>query len=97
MNMVTLIVNSQSIGVPSEFHRIDAGWFQGVDPDTIVDAVINIVRDKASAIHTDMMEDLAALVAAKLAFHLTPTVEKAMASTPKTKKQTSKKSKESDK
>jgi hypothetical protein len=95
IHMITLIVNSPNIGVPSEFHRIDEGWFQNVDPDTIVNAVINIVRDKASQIHANMMEDLASLVASKLALHLTPTLEKTAAEFPL--KETKKRRKKADK
>ncbi len=71
-NMVTLIVNSKHIGVPSRQHRIDAGWFLGVDPDTAVLEVIGIVRDKSTPVLENPVEDFAALVASHLARHLPP-------------------------
>lgn len=74
-NMITLIVNSKHIGVPSRQHRIDADWFLGVDPDTAVLDVIGIVRTKSVPILDDPLEDFASLVARHLAKHLPPTGE----------------------
>ena len=71
-NMVTLIVNSKKIGVPSKSHRINAGFFNGVDPDTVVFEVIGIVRDKSLAVLEDPFEEFASRVAAHLAERLTP-------------------------
>ena len=65
-NMVTLIVHSKEIGVPSEQHRIAAGFFNGVTPDTAVLEVIGIVRDNAIPVLDDPLEDFAS----RVAFHL---------------------------
>ena len=42
--VINKIVKSKKIGVPSKGHQIDAGLFSGVDSNTIVDAVVEIVR-----------------------------------------------------
>ena len=47
-NMVDLIVNDEEIGVPSKGQRISESEFENVDSDTIVNALINIVRDKSA-------------------------------------------------
>ena len=75
-NMVTLIVNSKHIGVPSRQHRIDANWFLSVDSDTPVLEVIGIVADKATPVLENPLEDFAALVAHHLAGHLSDSGEK---------------------
>lgn len=85
-NVVTLIVNSKNIGVPSKQHRINAGFFQNVETGTAVFEVIDIVRDNSTPVHDDPMEDFASLVAKHLADRLAPSAKS------KTKK-SSKKSK----
>jgi len=47
-NLVDLIVNDDEIGVPSKGQRISESEFENVDSDTIVNALINIVRDKSA-------------------------------------------------
>jgi hypothetical protein len=69
-NLITLIVNSSHIGVPSRQHRINAGWFNGVEPDTAVSDVIGIVRDKSTPVLANPLDDFASLVASHLAQHL---------------------------
>jgi hypothetical protein len=69
-NMVTLIVNSKHIGVPSRQHRISAQWFIGVDPDTAVFEVVGIVRDKSVPVLENPLEEFASLVADHLAKRL---------------------------
>lgn len=69
-NLVTLIVNSGHIGVSSRQHRINAGFFNGVDPDTAVSDVIGIVRNKSTPILANPLDDFASLVASHLAVHL---------------------------
>ena len=69
-NLITLIVNSKHIGVPSRQHRINAEWFSGVDPDTTVLEVIGIVRDKSTPVLDNPLDDFASLVATHLAHHL---------------------------
>lgn len=69
-NVLTLIVNSTNIGVPSQQYRINAAWFQAVDTDTIVDDVVGIVRDKSTPVHANLMEDFASLIAGHVAVHL---------------------------
>jgi len=71
-NMITLIVNSNAIGVPSRQHRINANFFLGVDSNTVVFAVIDIVTDHATPVHSDLLEDFASLVAKHLSDHLAP-------------------------
>ena len=46
-NLVDLIVTDGEIGVPSEGQAIHSSVFQNVGTDTIVNAVIKIVRDKS--------------------------------------------------
>jgi hypothetical protein len=75
-NMVTLIVNSKNIGVPSKQHRIDAGFFLGVDSSTAVFDVIDIVMDKSVAVSESPLEDFAALVAKHLAAHMAASTNK---------------------
>ena len=70
-NMITLIVHSTSIGVPSQGHRISSAWFQGTDPDSIVDDVVGTVLKHATQVHDDVLEDFAALVAKHLANQVT--------------------------
>ena len=70
INMITLIVNSKSSGVPSAKHRISAAWFTGVDPDTIVDDVVGIVLNHATPVHDDVLEGFASLIAKHLAQEL---------------------------
>jgi hypothetical protein len=72
-NMITLIVNSKKIGVPSESQRIDAGWFLGVSPSTVVDEVVGIVMSKSIPVSGNALEDFAAMVAKHLAPHIEPT------------------------
>lgn len=69
-NMVTLIVNSTQIGVPSRKHRVNAMFFAGVDPDTPVLTVVGIVRDKSVPVLDNPLDDFASLVASHLAHHL---------------------------
>jgi hypothetical protein len=69
-NVVTLIVNSTNIGVPSRQHRINAGFFQGVDSDTVVFDVIDIVTSNATPVHSDPLEDFASLVAKHVVSHM---------------------------
>lgn len=69
-NMVTLIVNSKQIGVPSRQHRIAAQWFIGVAPDTPVVEVIVIVRDRSVPVLDNPFEEFASLVADHLAQRL---------------------------
>ena len=71
-NMTTLIINSGSIGVPSQQHRINAAWFQDVDSETLVDDVVGIVRDRSTLVHSNLMEDFASLIAGHVAVHLAP-------------------------
>jgi hypothetical protein len=66
-NMVTLIVNSKQIGVPSRQHRIAAQFFIGVDPDTPVVEVVGIVRDNSVPVLDNPLEEFASLVADHLA------------------------------
>jgi len=47
--MVNKIVKSKKIGVPSRQHTIGVNFFNGVDPDTVVDQVVSIVRKGAVA------------------------------------------------
>jgi hypothetical protein len=75
-NMITLIVNSKHIGVPSQQHRIDATLFDDVDSDTVVDEVVGIVRDNSTPVHPDPVEDFASLVAKHLAAHLDASTKK---------------------
>jgi hypothetical protein len=86
-NMVTLIVNSKQIGVPSKKQRISASFFLGVDPSTPVFDVEDIVMDKSVEVSDAPMDEFAALVAKHLANHMAPSKKKA------TKKSTKKKSK----
>jgi hypothetical protein len=44
-NMITLIVNSPNIGVPSFGHSLDPQFFQGLGSDAGVSDVIDTVRD----------------------------------------------------
>ena|SRR5215204_203204 len=76
-NMVTLIVNSNNIGVPSQQHRINVGWFQEVDSDTVVDDVVGIVRDRSTQIQASLVEDFASLVASHMAVQLATSTKKA--------------------
>lgn len=69
-NMVTLIVNSKHIGVPSRQHRIAAQFFIGVDPDTQVVEVVGIVRDKSVFVLENPLDEFASLVADHLARRL---------------------------
>ena len=62
-NMITLIVNSTSIGVPSLQHRISANFFLGVGTSTVVDEVIGIVMDKSFPAPQHNTEEFALLVA----------------------------------
>jgi hypothetical protein len=70
-NVITLIVHSKNIGVPSKQHRIDSSWFNAVDSDTAVLDLVDIVRDKSTPVLENHVEDFAALVAKHLATHLT--------------------------
>lgn len=72
VNMVTLIVNSKKIGVPSKKQRISASFFLGVDSSTPVFDVIDIVMDKSVELSVAPMEEFAALVAKHLASHMSP-------------------------
>ena len=47
-NIVDLIVTDDQIGVPGKGQRISESEFENVDSDTIVNALINIVRDKSA-------------------------------------------------
>jgi len=47
-NLVDRVVNSNQIGVPSKGQRIEASQFENVDSDTIVNALINIVRNQSA-------------------------------------------------
>lgn len=89
ISMVTLIVNSKNIGVPSKKHRISASWFLGVSPSTAVFEVIDVVMDKSVPVSENLMEDFAVLVAKHLAVHLSPPTTK---STKKSGKKSTKKS-----
>jgi CHASE2 domain-containing sensor protein len=71
-NVVTLIVNSPNIGVPSEQHRISAGFFNGVGSDAVVFQVIDIIRDNSVPVHPDPLEEFASLVARHLADRMKP-------------------------
>ncbi len=62
-NMVTLIVNSKHIGVPSRQHKISAQFFIGVDSDTAVSDVVGIVRDNSVPVLENPLEEFASLVA----------------------------------
>ena len=66
-NLITLIVHSPSIGVPSQNHRISSGWFKGIDPNTIVDEIVEIVMKHATPVHDDVLENFASLIAKHLA------------------------------
>lgn len=72
LNMVTLIVHSKQIGVPSRQHRIDSGWFLGTEPDTPILEVIGIVRDQSVPILDSALEDFAARVARHVVKQLPP-------------------------
>lgn len=73
-NMVTLIVNSTSIGVPSLQHRISANFFLGVGTSTVVDEVIGIVMDKSFPAPQHNTEEFALLVAEHLTSRFGPKV-----------------------
>jgi hypothetical protein len=47
-NVISLIVNDNKIGVPSKGQSIDDSNFEGVDPDTLINELINTVRDKSA-------------------------------------------------
>ena len=70
VNMVSLIVHSKKIGVPSKKQRISSSWFLGVDPSTPVFDVIDIVMDKSVEDSEAPMEEFAALIAKHLAGHM---------------------------
>lgn len=65
-NVVTLIVHSDKIGVPSEGYRISSTQFNNVSPDTIVKDLIKTVREKSIEAHPNPVEDFAALVASHM-------------------------------
>lgn len=96
-NMLTLIVNSSNIGVPSQNHRINAGWFNAVDTDTIVTDVIAIVEEKATEIHTNLLEDFASMVAAHVTLNAKTDNKKKTLKPAKGNKTASKKSGRSNK
>ena len=73
-NMVTLIVNSTSIGVPSLQHRISANFFLGVGASTVVEEVIGIVMDKSFPAPQHNTEEFALLVAEHLTSRFGPKV-----------------------
>ena len=76
-NMITLIVNSNNIGVPSQRHRINSAFFQDVGPSTRVFGVIDIVMDKAVRVLDDPLEDLASMVARHLSDQMEGSAKKA--------------------
>ena len=50
-NLIDKIVTDDDIGVPSQEQTVDDSEFENVDTDTIVNALINIVRDKSVPIN----------------------------------------------
>lgn len=96
-NMVTLIVNSKKIGVPSKKQRIGASWFLGIDSSSPVFDVIDIVMDKSVEVSEAPMEEFAALVAKHLAVHLTPVKTRSTRSTSKSVKKKSPSTKKGNK
>ena len=75
-SVITLIVNSTSIGVPSLQHRISANFFLGVGASTVVDEVVGIVMDKSFPAPQHNTEEFALLVAEHLTSRFAPKVGK---------------------
>jgi hypothetical protein len=50
VGLISRIVNSAEIGVPSQGHRIDVGFLQNIDTDTRVLEVVDIVRTKSTPV-----------------------------------------------
>lgn len=50
LGFISRIVNSSEIGVPSQNHRIDEGFFQNIDTDARVLEVVDIVRTKSTPV-----------------------------------------------
>lgn len=48
-DLIRLIVTDDEIGVPSQHYAIDVSDFQNVHPETNVNTLINIVRDRSVA------------------------------------------------
>lgn len=91
-NLITLIVNSNAIGVPSVFHRISPSVLSDVSSDTIVNELIDTVRDESTEVQVNFIEELASLMSTHLLKHLQINSNKKDSKSSKTLKASHKKS-----
>jgi hypothetical protein len=50
LGLISRIVNSAEIGVPSQNHRVAVGFFQNIDTDARVLEVVDIVRTRSAPV-----------------------------------------------
>jgi hypothetical protein len=90
-NMITLIVNSTNIGVPSRRHRINSAFLQEVGPSSRGFSVVDIIMDKSVPVLDDPLEDLASMVARHLSHQSETATKKKRKQKPKKSKGAAKK------